>query len=171
MKNRKMPTALAITMWAVIPAWTPKGSAQAGSSLPPQLQTDARREAARAARAAAASGESGGPVRRSNAAGDAAAVLGVAMDEEGLEVVKPYLGEAKVNYRVLLGNDTVAGLYGGVDSLPTSFIVDQDGRIASTHVGLVSKGDYENEISQLLDGAQRTTDARGPVLAAKRATD
>ncbi|HYP06397.1 MAG TPA: TlpA disulfide reductase family protein [Bryobacteraceae bacterium] len=80
------------------------------------------------------------------------AVLGVAMDEEGFEVVKPYLEQAKVNYRVVMGNDSVATLYGGVDSLPTSFVLDQDGRIASTHVGLVSKSDYENDISQLLDG-------------------
>lgn len=78
------------------------------------------------------------------------AVLGVSMDEEGWDVVKPYLANTKVNYRILLGNDTVAQLYGGVDSLPTSFLIDQQGRIASVHVGLVSKGDYQNDINQLL---------------------
>jgi peroxiredoxin len=44
------------------------------------------------------------------------AVLGVSMDEDGWEVVKPYLAKTKVNYRILLGNDDVAKLYGGVDS-------------------------------------------------------
>ena len=78
------------------------------------------------------------------------AVVGVAMDEEGWEVVKPYIAQAKVNYRVVMGDDSVAQLYGGVESLPTSFIIDQGGRIASTHVGLVSRDDYENEIVQLL---------------------
>lgn len=78
------------------------------------------------------------------------AVLGVSMDEEGWDVVKPYLANTKVNYRIVLGNDTVAQLYGGVDSLPTSFLIDQQGRIASVHVGLVSKGDYQNDINQLL---------------------
>ena len=95
------------------------------------------------------------------------AVLGVAMDEEGWEVVKPYLTESKINYRVVMGNDSIASLYGGVDSLPTTFILDKDGRIASTHVGLVSKSDYENEIVHLLDGSQRS-DARGAVVAAAR---
>ena len=78
------------------------------------------------------------------------AVLGVSLDEEGWEIVKPYLNEAKVNYRVLLGTDSVAQLYGGVDALPTSFLIDREGRIASVHVGLVSKSNYQNDINALL---------------------
>jgi cytochrome c biogenesis protein CcmG/thiol:disulfide interchange protein DsbE len=78
------------------------------------------------------------------------AVLGVSMDEEGLEVVRPYLEHTKVNYRILLGTDSVAQLYGGVDSLPTSFLLDREGRIAAVHVGLVSKGSYQDDINQLL---------------------
>jgi cytochrome c biogenesis protein CcmG/thiol:disulfide interchange protein DsbE len=72
------------------------------------------------------------------------------MDEEGWEVVRPYVDEQKINYRVMIGDDRVGGMYGGVDSLPTSFIIDRDGRIASVHVGLVSKREYENDIQQLL---------------------
>lgn len=78
------------------------------------------------------------------------AVIGVAMDEEGWEVVRPYIQEKKINYRIVMGNDSVAASYGGVDSLPTTFLIDRQGRIAATHVGLVSKSDYENDILQLL---------------------
>ena len=85
------------------------------------------------------------------------AVLGVSMDEEGLEVVGPYLQETKVNYRVLLGTDSVAQLYGGVDSLPTSFLLDREGKIASVHVGLVSKSNYQNDIDQLLGVAKKSS--------------
>lgn len=84
-------------------------------------------------------------------------VLGVSMDEDGWEVVKPYIENRKVNYRVLLGDDTVGNLYGGIESLPTTYMVDRDGRIASIHIGLVSKKDYENEIVHLLAG---TSEAR-----------
>jgi cytochrome c biogenesis protein CcmG/thiol:disulfide interchange protein DsbE len=98
------------------------------------------------------------------------AVLGVAMDEEGWTVVKPYIAESKINYRVVMGNDSVASLYGGVDSLPTTFVLDKDGKIASTHVGLVSKSDYENEIVHLLEGSRRS-DARGAVVASARTTN
>jgi peroxiredoxin len=78
------------------------------------------------------------------------AVLGVSMDEEGWEVVKPFVASAKVNYRIVIGDDMTAQKYGGVESLPTSFIVDRQGRIAAVHVGLVSKKDYQNEIVELL---------------------
>lgn len=78
------------------------------------------------------------------------AVLGVSMDEEGWDIVRPYIAKAKVNYRILLGDDMVAQLYDGVDSLPMSFIVDRLGRIAGVHVGLVSKKDFQDEIRELL---------------------
>jgi thiol-disulfide isomerase/thioredoxin len=77
-------------------------------------------------------------------------VIGVSLDEEGWEVVKPYLEARKVNYRSTVGTDAVAQLYGGIEALPTTFVIDREGRIASTHVGLVSRKDYEDEIVQLL---------------------
>jgi peroxiredoxin len=79
------------------------------------------------------------------------AVLGVSLDDDGWESVRPYLEAHKVNYRVLVGTDSLSALYGGVDSLPTTFVLDRDGRIAAHHIGLVSKGDYQHDIESLLD--------------------
>jgi peroxiredoxin len=81
------------------------------------------------------------------------AVLGVAMDDEGWEVVKPFLADLGVNYRVVIGNDAIAGMYGGVDALPTTFLIDREGRIAAVHVGLASRKDFEDGIEQLLQGS------------------
>jgi peroxiredoxin len=86
-------------------------------------------------------------------------VLGVAMDDDGWQSVKPYVAERKVNYRVLLGDDAVSTRYGGVDSLPTTFVIDQQGRIASAHVGLIGKNEYLGEIQTLL-GIKQTESAR-----------
>lgn len=77
-------------------------------------------------------------------------VLGVAFDDDGWTAVKPYIAEHKINYRVLVGNDALDKAYGGVESLPTTFLIGRDGRIASKHVGLVSKATYQEEISRLL---------------------
>lgn len=77
-------------------------------------------------------------------------VLGVSMDEDGWKVIKPFIAEHKINYRVLLGNDSVSQLYGGVDSLPTTFIIGRDGKVAFVHVGLAGKNEYLNEIKTLL---------------------
>ncbi|MBA3976242.1 MAG: alkyl hydroperoxide reductase [Candidatus Solibacter sp.] len=78
------------------------------------------------------------------------AVLGVSMDEEGWQIVKPYIQDKQVNYRVMVATEEVAQKYGGVEALPTTFMIDRQGRIASTHIGLVSKKDYADEIAQLL---------------------
>lgn len=77
-------------------------------------------------------------------------VVGVSMDEDGWKVVKPYIKEHRINYRILMGNDSVGQLYGGVDSLPTTFIIDQGGHVAYTHVGLASKNEYLDELQKLL---------------------
>lgn len=79
------------------------------------------------------------------------AVLGVSMDEDGWTAIKPYIQQLKVNYRIVLGTDQVGEQYGGVDSLPTTFLIDRQGRIASTHVGLSGgKDDFKNDIANLL---------------------
>jgi len=79
------------------------------------------------------------------------AVLGVSMDEDGWAAVKPFVAERKINYRILMGTDSLAQLYGGLDSLPTSFLIDRDGKVAfPPHIGLISKNEYLNEIQCLL---------------------
>ena len=87
------------------------------------------------------------------------AVVGVSMDEDGWNAIKPYVAAHKMNYRVLLGDDSVSQLYGGVDSLPTTFLIDRKGRVAfPPHIGLAGKNEYLKEIQSLLgEQQQRTT--------------
>jgi peroxiredoxin len=77
-------------------------------------------------------------------------VLGVSMDDEGWPVIKPFVKGVKMNYRVLIGDDRTAQLYGGIDALPTTFLIDREGRIAAIHVGLVNRKEIENGIEELL---------------------
>jgi cytochrome c biogenesis protein CcmG/thiol:disulfide interchange protein DsbE len=86
------------------------------------------------------------------------AVVGVSMDEDGWKAIKPYMDAHKMNYRVLLGDDSVSQLYGGVDSLPTTFIIDRAGRVAfPPHIGLAGKNEYLKEIQSLLGEQQQTS--------------
>jgi len=80
------------------------------------------------------------------------AVLGVSMDEDGWDAVRPYMKDHQFNYRVVVGNDDVGKLFGEIDDLPTTFILDRDGHVVKKHVGLISKGDYQDEITALLKG-------------------
>jgi peroxiredoxin len=77
------------------------------------------------------------------------AVIGVSMDEDGWNSVAPYLAEMAVDYPVVIGNRDLATLF-AVNALPMTLLIDREGKIATTHVGIVSKSDYENEIIRLL---------------------
>ena len=78
------------------------------------------------------------------------AVLGVSMDDDGWKSVRPYVASHKINYRVVIGSEVVSQQFGDIESLPTSFVLDRQGRIATNHVGLVDKSEYQNEIVKLL---------------------
>ncbi|HUQ94929.1 MAG TPA: TlpA disulfide reductase family protein [Bryobacteraceae bacterium] len=78
------------------------------------------------------------------------AVLGVSMDEDGWESVKPFLAAKRINYRMMIGNDEVAKRFGGVSSLPITFLIDRSGRIAATHTGIIGKVKVEREVEALL---------------------
>ncbi len=95
-------------------------------------------------------------------------VVGVSMDDDGWAAIKPYIAEHKLNYRVLLGDDSVSQLYGGLDALPTTYILDRDGRIAfPVHVGLIDKSEYAQEVQSLLSdqaGVRRPVSIGAPGL-------
>jgi peroxiredoxin len=77
-------------------------------------------------------------------------VLGIAMDDEGWEIVKPFAARMQMNYRLVMGSEGVSQLYGGIEALPTTFMIDREGKIAAVHVGLTSKKDFVNGIEELL---------------------
>ncbi len=91
------------------------------------------------------------------------AVIGVSMDEEGWSAIKPFVTDLAINYRIVQGSDSIAQLYGGVEALPTTFLIDREGKIAATHVGLAAKQDFEDGIRQLLETpvSSRNTDPAG----------
>lgn len=78
--------------------------------------------------------------------------VGVAMDEEGWEKVRPYLAEHPIGYPVVVGNlNLVEKTFGLSPTLPITLLIDRQGRIAESHIGVVDKKDWENKIVALLD--------------------
>jgi peroxiredoxin len=82
-------------------------------------------------------------------------VVGVSMDEDGWKAITPFVTQKKVNYRIVLGDDKTGDQYGGLEALPTTFVIDRDGRIAAVHVGLAGKKDFEDAIETLLQAPAR----------------
>jgi peroxiredoxin len=96
------------------------------------------------------------------------AVLGVSADEDGWKSVKPFVAREKVNYRMVIASELVSQQYGGIDHLPTTFLIDREGRVAGYHEGLVSMNTYRKEILTLLEGPKNE---KNPVLSDSRLPD
>jgi peroxiredoxin len=82
--------------------------------------------------------------------GEGLTVIGVSLDDDGWKSVKPFIGGMGVNYRTILSSEQITRLYGGVEALPVTVIIDRSGRIAAVHTGLISHDDFENEIRAML---------------------
>ena len=77
-------------------------------------------------------------------------IIGVSMDEDDPPAyVKVFADKAGINYPVVMGAE-IAKEYGGVPALPTSFVVNTDGRVVQKHVGLLEPEVIENEVRALL---------------------
>lgn len=82
---------------------------------------------------------------------DGLTAVGVAMDEEGWSVVKPFLAEKmKLNYPVVIGDKVLARQFGELNSLPVTLLIDRKGRIAYSHTGIVDRAHFEAKIRELL---------------------
>jgi peroxiredoxin len=78
-------------------------------------------------------------------------VVGIAMDDAGSDAIAKFSHEMGVNYPVLLGTDTVADAYGGVEALPTTFYIARDGRVVKRVFGLITPGEIEDNIKDTLE--------------------
>jgi len=77
-------------------------------------------------------------------------IVGVSMDDGNQEQVDPLAREMHVNYTILLRNHIVGDAYGGARLLPQTFLIDRDGQIVKSLMGIRTQGDFENNIKQLL---------------------
>jgi len=87
-------------------------------------------------------------------------VIGVAMDDgDSRDKVGKMVQELKMNYPVLLGNDHVADLYGGVEGLPLTFYIGRDGKIVKRVAGLAGHREVVENIQAALKQGQSTGSA------------
>jgi thiol-disulfide isomerase/thioredoxin len=77
-------------------------------------------------------------------------IIGIALDEDGWSVVKPFVDKKEINYSIVLGNAQVVQQYGGIEGIPTTFIVDKKGNIVDHQVGMLTKTMLEQKMNVLL---------------------
>lgn len=78
---------------------------------------------------------------------DGLAIIGIALDD--LSKIKAYYKDNGMNYQVAIDNQQVSMSYGGIQGLPTTFIIDRDGYIRETFVGYRPKEVFEQTFLSL----------------------
>jgi len=77
-------------------------------------------------------------------------VVGLIVDDDDMDAIHQFVKEFGINYPVGVAPVELRVQYGGIPALPTSFILDTQGRVVQKHVGLRDPALYEIEIRALL---------------------
>ncbi len=77
-------------------------------------------------------------------------VVGVSLDEGGVGIVKAFMKQNGMNYPVVLGDQQIAMAYGGISSIPTTFVIDKEGNVAAVHEGYSDPSEFEADLNKLL---------------------
>jgi thiol-disulfide isomerase/thioredoxin len=81
---------------------------------------------------------------------DGLVIVGISLDQGGPGVVKTFGERFKVNYPLAMGDDAIVAAFGGVEAIPTTFLIDRQGQIRDRKVGLEATESYEKKILSLL---------------------
>ena len=76
-------------------------------------------------------------------------VIGVSEDEGSPEKVHDFARQYGINYPIVMSTPEIKRQFPGVFALPTSFVLDPDGQIVQTHVGLINPAVFEQEARYL----------------------
>jgi thiol-disulfide isomerase/thioredoxin len=77
-------------------------------------------------------------------------IIGISVDDDDASAVKKVVDATGINYPVAMASAEVRMAYGGIGALPTSFVLDSEGRVVQKHEGLRDPLLYEIEVRALL---------------------
>ena len=81
---------------------------------------------------------------------DGLRIVGVSEDDDPPENVVRFSQQKGMNYPIVMATPELIAAYGGVAALPTTFVVDTQGRVVQKHAGLYPMDSYVRDIRALL---------------------
>jgi thiol-disulfide isomerase/thioredoxin len=82
---------------------------------------------------------------------DGLAIVGIALDRQGQSKVEPFARQMKMNYPTLLDPTQVAAqIYGPIQGIPTTYVIDREGYVRQRLVGYRDKATFERIVQDLL---------------------
>ncbi|HXG84941.1 MAG TPA: redoxin domain-containing protein, partial [Pyrinomonadaceae bacterium] len=77
-------------------------------------------------------------------------IVGIALDEGGTDVIKKFVADYRIDYPVLL--PVPGSQLSRIDPLPTTLLIDAQGRLAKKYVGALSEKILRGDIEKLTKG-------------------
>jgi thiol-disulfide isomerase/thioredoxin len=84
---------------------------------------------------------------------DGLVFVGIAYNDRGPDAVKKFIESNHVSYQIVIGDEDVATAFAGsepIEAIPTTFIIDRDGKIRDRKVGAEETATYEQTILKYL---------------------
>jgi len=77
-------------------------------------------------------------------------ILGVSIDKQGESVVRPFMKKYNVNYPIVIDDGTIMDKYGPTMGIPTSYLIDKQGKLRYFAVGALTQKELEPRIQNML---------------------
>lgn len=103
------------------------------------------------------------PELKQVAASSKATVIGIALDQEGLKTIKPFVASNKINYTVLIGDEEVFQRFNGV-GIPYTLVLDSSQRIVKIYRGPATREALENDLKAIGEAARVSAVSRQETL-------
>jgi thiol-disulfide isomerase/thioredoxin len=73
-------------------------------------------------------------------------VVGISVDQQGADVVSKFVSDRAINYPIAMATPEVIAAFGGIEGIPTTFLIDREGQLRHRKVGAMETADYEKLI-------------------------
>jgi cytochrome c biogenesis protein CcmG/thiol:disulfide interchange protein DsbE len=81
---------------------------------------------------------------------DGLEIIGVSVDQGGAESVLAFMKEKEINYPVSMNSQEIQKTFGEIMAVPTTFVLNQEGKIENKYTGFYIKSSFENTVRKLL---------------------
>lgn len=78
-------------------------------------------------------------------------IVGLSIDSGSAELVRMHVSEAGYTFPVSIVDRGTRALFGGIPGVPTTIVIDRDGQIRHTMVGISGPGTLRRAVRRLLD--------------------
>lgn len=79
-------------------------------------------------------------------------IVGIAIerDKDPVTTVRNFMKKNNMDYQMIIGNQEITDAYGGITSVPTTFIIRKDFTLSEQLIGMRSKADFEAAIRKAM---------------------